>query len=166
MNIQSNKDLTYLTTMKTKCVAEYFVEVESEAELLEAIKYATDHDLKLLMLGGGSNTIILKDRVEGLVVKNRYVKKEIVRTAVAFVDVKVSSGYVVARFVSEMVAAGYEGVEYHLGLPGSVGGALYMNSKWTRPESYFGDSLIFATIADRNGVVRRVDHDYFHFAYD
>lgn len=166
MNIVKNKDLTYLTTMKTKCVAENFVEAETKEDLLEAIRYATDNNLKLLMLGGGSNTVVLKDVVPGLVVKNRYVDKKIVMDSAAFVDVQVSSGYVVARLVTEMIAAGYEGLEFHKGLPGTVGGALYMNSKWTHPQSYFSDALTFATIADKKGVTRKVEKDYFHFSYD
>lgn len=166
MNIEKNKDLTYLTTMKTKCVAENFVEVEIKEDFLEAIRYATDNNLKLLILGGGSNTVVLRDVIPGLVVKNRYSEKEIVTNSSSFVDVRVSSGYVVARLVREMNAAGYEGFEYHLGLPGTVGGALYMNSKWTNPESYFSDPLTFATIADKKGITRQVNKDYFHFAYD
>lgn len=166
MNIQKEKNLTFLTTMKTKCIAEQFVEVETKEELLEAIRYATDNKLSVLMLGGGSNTIILKERVDGLVIKNRYTEKEVVSNSAAFVDIRVSSGYVVARLVSELIAAGYEGLESHIGLPGTVGGAIYMNSKWTHPVSYFGDSLIFATIADPKGITRQVDKDYFHFGYD
>lgn len=166
MNIEHNKDLTYLTTMKTKCVAEHFVEVDTREAFLEAIRYAHENKLKLLLLGGGSNTVIIKDRIAGLVVKNRYSEKEIVMNAVAFIDVRVTSGYVVARLVREMNAAGYQGLEYHLGLPGTVGGALYMNSKWIRPESYFSDTLTAATIADKKGKTRGVNRDYFHFAYD
>lgn len=155
-----------MTTMKTKCVAESFVEVETRDELLEVIRYAHKQNVQLLMLGGGSNTVILKDRVEGLVVRNRYSEKEIVNNAAAFVDIKISSGYIVTRLVNELTAAGYEGLEYHLGLPGTVGGAIYMNSKWTKPDSYFSDPLIFATIADREGNTRQVDKDYFRFEYD
>ncbi|MBI2641239.1 hypothetical protein HYW87_01420 [Candidatus Roizmanbacteria bacterium] len=41
-----------------------------------------------------------------------------------------------------------------------------MNSKWTNPTRYFGDSLVSALILDKEGDVKKVDRDYFQFAYD
>jgi UDP-N-acetylmuramate dehydrogenase len=68
--------------------------------------------------------------------------------------------------VRETVQEGLSGFEYHMGLPGTLGGAIYMNSKWTKNLSYAGDNLISAQITDREGNERTVDRDYFEFAYD
>ena len=54
----------------------------------------------------------------------------------------------------------------HLGLPGSVGGALYMNSKWTHPNGYVGDCVYQARIVTKTGEEKIVPQSYFHFAYD
>ena len=61
---------------------------------------------------------------------------------------------------------GLAGLEMHLGLPGTVGGALFMNSKWMHPEGYVGDPLYQATILTPNGEVTDVPQSYFHFGYD
>lgn len=41
-----------------------------------------------------------------------------------------------------------------------------MNSKWTKPLRYVGDTLVSATLLSKDGAVKTVDRDYFKFAYD
>jgi UDP-N-acetylmuramate dehydrogenase len=81
---------------------------------------------------------------------------------------QISSGYIVNSLVLETAKEGYSGFEFHLGLPGTVGVAIYMNSKWTitNPVSYFGDTLLSAQLIDKNGNMHEVDRSYFKFAYD
>jgi len=76
------------------------------------------------------------------------------------------SGCSMSTIVQDTVAAGLSGFEYHYGLPGTLGGAIYMNSKWTHPFSYVGDHLLIATVMDRDGTIREECRDYFEFAYD
>ncbi|GIW63000.1 MAG: hypothetical protein KatS3mg090_0826 [Patescibacteria group bacterium] len=54
------------------------------------------------------------------------------------------------------VSMGLSGIEYHLGLPGTVGGAVVMNSKWTNPLSYVGDVVESALILTRAGEFKEV----------
>ena len=166
MDIQEQVDLFPHTTLRMRVKAKYFCIARSREDLITAQHYASEHALKLLILGGGSNIAITSPEVDALVVKNLYMKKEIVEEAHDYVDLSVSSGYPVGKLVNETADAGYAGIEYHLGLPGTVGGALYMNSKWTHPECYFGDALYRAYLLDSKGTIRRVDRDYFNFAYD
>src|SRR5690606_29157554 len=93
-------------------------------------------------------------------------KKAIIKETDEYVHMLFSSGYPMARVVKETTDAGYEGFEYHMGLPGTIGGAIYMNSKWTRPLSYIGDNLVSATLLDKDGKIKLVTRDYFDFAYD
>ena len=44
--------------------------------------------------------------------------------------------------------------------------AIYMNSKWTKPVSYFGDLLEYAYLMDDRLQDKKVNKDYFKFAYD
>ena len=41
-----------------------------------------------------------------------------------------------------------------------------MNSKWTKPPTYFGDDLLYAYLIDEKAEVKKVDREYFQFAYD
>ena len=166
MNIQQNVDLFPHTTLRMRANARNFFIVKSREEIIEAFHYSKEHNLKFIIIGGGSNLAVVSSEVNALIVKNIYLKKEIVGETEEYIDVLVSSGYPVTKLVNETAEAGYSGVEYHLGLPGSVGGALYMNSKWTHPECYFGDALLQAHLLDKNGNIKTVDREYFKFAYD
>jgi UDP-N-acetylmuramate dehydrogenase len=70
------------------------------------------------------------------------------------------------KLVRFTVEEGLSGLHMHLGLPGSVGGALYMNSKWTHPEGYVGDAVYQVRIVNGEGDDVVVPQSYFHFAYD
>ncbi len=95
--------------------------------------------------------------------------------------VEADSGVVFNKLVRFTVEEGLGGLEAHLGLPGTVGGAIFMNSKWTKaaskdaaqgivtlpmPASYVGDVVYQVTILTPQNEVKVVDRSYFHFAYD
>jgi UDP-N-acetylmuramate dehydrogenase len=164
--VTSQKDISPYITIRTRVLAEYFVEVDTKEELINAVKIANDLHIPFFFLGGGSNLAILKNIIPGLVIRNMYSKKQIILSDDDHADVLFSSGYPMSRVVTETVKDGLSGFEYHLGLPGTIGGAIYMNSKWTKPTSYIGDNLISAEIMDHAGTVRTVDRSYFQFAYD
>ena len=161
-----HKDITFLTTMKTEVVAQWYVDVVSADQIKEAIQFAKDKQLPYLLLGGGSNTVILKSPLKAVVIKNRHQSMEVVAEDEKTADVKVGSGTVLSQLIRFCTEHGYSGLEYHRGLPGTVGGAIYMNSKWTNPTSYVGDSVISATLLAPDGTEKTVDRAYFQFAYD
>jgi UDP-N-acetylmuramate dehydrogenase len=117
-------------------------------------------------LSGGSNLAIVKAKIDGLVIKNSYKELKVIKDTDEDVLISVSSGYPVSLLVNETVNKGYQGFEYHKGLPGMVGGAIYMNSKWTKPVNYFGDSLEYGYLIDGQGREKKVEKKYFEFAYD
>ena len=164
--VQKQVDLFPHNTLRMRAKAESFFIAKSKGDLIDAVKYANEQSIPLFVIGGGSNIALTAKEIKGLVIKNLYMKSEVVAETETTVDLKVSSGYPVTKLINENIEAGYEGLEDHLGLPGTVGGALYMNSKWTHPECYFGDPLISATLLSPDGVVREVDKAYFDFAYD
>lgn len=164
--VQNFKNISPYLTLRNKVQAEYFFEAESREDFQKAVKAANTYELPLIFMGGGSNLAITKELVAGLVVRNLYQKKEVLIENENKVQLLVSSGYAVGRLVKETIEHGWEGFEYHLGLPGTVGGAIFMNSKWTRPVSYFGDNLLYGYILDKSGEIKKVAKDYFKFAYD
>jgi len=166
IKVEKNKNLFPYLTLRTKASAEYYFEAKTREDLIAAKLFSLDNKIPFMVLGGGSNIAVFKKKVAGLVVRNLYQKKEILKETDEAVDLLISSGYVVNLLVNQTVEAGYAGLEYHLGLPGTVGGAIYMNSKWTKPLTYFGDNLIRAYLIDSEGKVKEVGKDYFRFAYD
>ena len=164
--IERNKDLFPYLTIRIHTKAEFFYEAKTRDDLIWAKLYAKAKNIPIFILGGGSNLVPLKEKIPGLVVLNRYVTKEVINEDKDYVELLVSSGYPVSKLVGETISKGWEGFEYHLGLPGTVGGALYMNSKWTKPLNYFGQNLSYAILIDQNGNVKKVSKEYFQFGYD
>lgn len=164
--VKKNIVLAPHTSFKIGGQAEYYFEALTKEDLINACLVSTVCRLKLTILGGGSNVIISDKGCAGLVIKNLYKEKTIVSDQNNVVELKISSGYPISALAYETADDGLAGLECHFGLPGTVGGAVYMNSKWTDPLVYMGDSLIEAELVDLKGKVKTVSHDYFQFAYD
>lgn len=163
--VVQNKNLLPFFTLKTPVTAEYYFEAESKEDWKHVAQVTHKHAIPLFILGGGSNCAILQDQIKGLTVRNQYKKIDIAAEYENCVDLFVSSGCSVSQLIRYTIEHGYAGLEYHFGLPGTVGGAVVMNSKWTRPESYFGDTLVSATILSRKGELKEVDREYLRFSY-
>jgi UDP-N-acetylmuramate dehydrogenase len=164
--VQELVDLFPYLSMRIHVKAQYFFEAKSQEDLLRALRASSRLQLPLIMLGGGSNMVFHKSIIEGLVVKNSFSDIKIGAETTEEVDVEVGSGTSMAQLVQYLSKKGYSGLEYHKGLPGTVGGAVYMNSKWTHPLSYVGDSVLSSILADARGVEKKVDKEYFAFGYD
>lgn len=165
--VRQNVDLYNHLTLRTRSKAQFYFEAHSRADMIRAKKASLKLNIPLFILGGGTNLAVIRPVISGLVVKNTYTLfEELDSNDLRFGLIRVSSGYPVTRLVNKTVELGLEGFEYQLGLPGSVGGALYMNSKWTKPASYFGDNLLYAEIINPEGEEKKVLKSYFKFAYD
>ena len=163
--IKKDFDVSALTTFKVSLIARYYFYAESEQDLIDIINWANKNKIKLILIGGGSNILAAHTKIDAIVVKNGYIGKQIVKETDDYVLMKISSGYVVTRLAKETAEAGYSGLEWHFGLPGTVGGAIYMNSKWPKPTYYFGNDLISAIILTSDGRIKTVDKEYFDFSY-
>lgn len=164
--IKQNFNLSPYLTLRTKTTAGFYFEANTRDDLIAAKKASLEANLSLFIIGGGSNLVVTKSQLSGFIVRNKYMAKKIVQDNETYIILSVSSGYPVSRLVKETTDQGLSGFEFQLGLPGTVGGAIYMNSKWTHPLTYFGDNLTNACLVDSKAQVKTVDRNYFHFAYD
>jgi len=164
--LEKNKDLSHFFTLKMHTIAEYFYEPKSIQDWKEVMTIIADNNIPYLVIGGGSNIAVFQEHISGIVLRNQFISKSIEDETDEYVDLKISSGYPMSLLIKETIELGLSGFEYHYGLPGTLGGAIYMNSKWTRPLSYVSDSLMLATIIDDDAVIREEIRDYFEFAYD
>lgn len=173
--VRSNEALARYTTFKIGGPAEFFYVAQSTAELAQAFVVAKKAKIKFWLLGGGTNTLISDHGLPGLVVKNEARSIKVIRqlgqvkngkSDVTQVLVEAETGALLNQLVRFTCDQGLAGLEMHLGLPGTVGGALYMNSKWTHPTAYVGDALFQAKILTPDGTIKLVNQDYFKFGYD
>ncbi len=121
-----------LTTMKTGGPASYFAEPSTEEEIIELLKYAKDNSLEVFILGNGSNVIADDDGFDGLIIKlgNNMsdIKVEEDPADEDYMFIEAGAGCLLSKFGNTAAANGLEGAEFACGIPGSVGGAVFMNA--------------------------------------
>ena len=119
--------LAPLTSWRIGGVARYLATVRSAHGVAEAIAFADAHFLPVWILGGGSNMLISDDGLPGLVIRMRDMTVDIQhRSGVA--AVRIGAGAPMAGTVRQLISAGWAGLSWAEGLPGTVGGAVYGNA--------------------------------------
>lgn len=130
--IRKDVVLKPLTTMKTGGPAAYFAEPSCEEEIIELIKFAEDKNLEVFILGNGSNVIADDAGFDGLIIKlgsnMSAIEIEDDPQDNEYGFITAQAGCLLSKFGNTAAAAGYEGAEFSCGIPGSVGGAVFMNA--------------------------------------
>ena len=126
LNIEKNKSLKELTTLRVGGRAEYFVVVSNREELLEAISFAKSKKLPVIVLGGGSN-LLISGAVKGLVLKNEIKGIKIIEKNKERALVEGLSGESWTKFVNFTVENKLSGLENLFLIYGTVGAAPVQN---------------------------------------
>jgi UDP-N-acetylmuramate dehydrogenase len=123
MNFETNKPLGPYTTFGIGGPARYFVEVHKIEQLSEVVAYCHQHGLRYFLLGKGSNVLFDDRGFDGVVILNKILFCE--ENGGEFY---VGAGYSFSLLGSQTARKGWAGLEFASGIPGSVGGAVYMNA--------------------------------------
>jgi len=121
--IQKDYPLAPLSTYQIGGPAEFFIAVASKEDLNAAIAWAKEHSQSITILGGGSNILIHDQGIKGLVIKidnNTVAINDTTMTVGASTDV-----WSVAETAFEKKLSG---IEWSIGIPGSMGGAIRGNA--------------------------------------
>jgi UDP-N-acetylmuramate dehydrogenase len=126
MNIQENIPLAPLTTLQVGGPARYFVDARSESEVRDALSFADDRRLPLLVLGGGSNLIVADSGWPGLALRIAIPGVEFSGDGASIVFYA-GAGENWDQLVALAVSKNCAGVECLSGIPGTVGGTPVQN---------------------------------------
>lgn len=126
MNIIKNYPLLKLNTFGVDVNAKYFTSINTINELIEVTKTSLFKDLKLLILGGGSNILFTKD-FDGLVILNNIKGKEIIDQNQQSIFLKIGAGENWHELVMYCVDNGWGGIENLSLIPGNTGTAPMQN---------------------------------------
>ncbi|MEK7531803.1 MAG: UDP-N-acetylmuramate dehydrogenase [Patescibacteria group bacterium] len=126
INIQEGVRLAPFTTFGIGGEARYFVSVQNEEEISEAVTLAEKMGLPIFVLGGGSNILVSDRGFQGVVIKND-IKEITFDEKGEEVIATVGAGEVWDDFVQEAVTRGLFGIENLSGIPGSVGAGPIQN---------------------------------------
>jgi len=159
--VQENVPLGPFTTYKSGGPARYLIEASDPGDLEHLAASGAIGELAVLVLGRGSNLVVSDAGFEGLVI----------RLGPAFGVVEVEGTIVtaggsapLAQVARASVESGLTGLEFFVGVPGSVGGAVRQNAGCFGTETR--DRLIDAFVIDlREGTTRRLGPDDLEMSY-
>lgn len=123
-NFKINELLSRYTTSRLGGPADALIEVTNAAELKDSVIAARQAGLPILMLGGGANVLISDAGVRGLTIINKAKRIEFRDNGVVWCE----AGTVLPTLARECVARGLGGLEWAVGVPGTVGGAVVGNA--------------------------------------
>ena len=164
--LRRDEPLSRHTTFRIGGPADLFLAVENEEELIAAVRWARERDIPYLLLGGGSNVLVSDEGVRGLVIANRCGRSKITQGArgkgqscILHLASCISLSWL-ARYA---IRQGLAGLEWAVGIPGTVGGAIVGNAG--AHGGCIADSLVSVRVLDSDGEVRELVAEELEFGY-
>ncbi|NLA33799.1 MAG: UDP-N-acetylmuramate dehydrogenase [Tenericutes bacterium] len=122
--ILENVSLAKYTTYHVGGIAKLMVYPKNEAKLKELLEIIENNHLKYKVLGNGSNVLFSDNLFNGIIIKlDNFNFLEIKGT-----DINVGAGYNLIALTRIACKKGLAGLEFAAGIPGTIGGAIYMNA--------------------------------------
>lgn len=161
MQILENEPMSKHTSFRVGGPARFFVKAESIDELKLAFKFAAEKGLPHFALGNGTNLLVADKGYEGVVITLADEFSQIDDMgAGAF---KVGAAVPLGRFARMALKQGYACIHKLAGIPGTLGGAIYMNAGAYGQE--IGTHCTQVAALDANGNIREYSNDECAFGY-
>ena len=149
-----DESLRRYTAWKIGGPADALLEPKSTEELIEAVEKAREHGVPVTVLGGGTNVLVLDGGVRGLTIR---LAKALTNVEIGGTSVTADAGVLYPVLANTTAARGLAGLEFATGIPGTVGGAVYMNAGAYGSETR--EVLVWADVFRDGGVVRMRNAD-------
>ena len=156
------------TTFRIGGPADLLYDATTAEELATAVTAARRAQIPVFVLGLGANILIGDLGFHGLVVRN-------VANAIAIGPdgtVRAESGATVAELIRRSVAAEWSGLEHYVGIPSTVGGAVWQNLHFLSPAPERARTMFIAEVVEGvellmpDGARQTVDREGMAFGYD
>ena len=166
--LHAHAPLAPITTFRIGGPADVMYDALSADDLASAVTAARALDVPWFVLGLGANILVGDHGVRGLVIRNRATSHHVTADGVLWSE----SGAIVQDLVLDTVRAGWSGLEHYVGIPSTVGGALWQNLHFLSPAPSRERTMFIAEvfqsceILSESGARRDVDAAYVKFGYD
>jgi UDP-N-acetylmuramate dehydrogenase len=167
-SLQRNAVLAPLTTFRIGGPADLLFEATSADALANAVVTARQAGVPWFVLGLGANILISDRGFRGLVIRNTGSRFDFGDDGRLWVE----TGAVMGRLISEAVHRGWSGLEHYVGIPSTVGGAIWQNLHFLSPAPERERTMFIAEVFESAELLteenerRTVDAAYMQFGYD
>jgi UDP-N-acetylmuramate dehydrogenase len=159
------------TTFRIGGPADLFYDATSASALADAVVAAREAGVPYFVLGLGANILVGDGGFRGLVIRNTARAHEFRETGD---ECKLwsESGAIVKDLIRESVARGWSGLEHYVGIPSTVGGAIWQNLHFLSPAPERERTMFIAEVFEacdilsEDGERKTVGADYVRFGYD
>ena len=161
--IKTNEPMKNHTSFKIGGPAEIYIKITSIEELQKVLEFAKKENVKITILGNGSNVLVLDKGIKGIVIKTNLKDINIENKDSKNVEVTVNDavpiGFLAQKFLKEEIT----GFEELSGIPGTIGGAILMNAGAHGKE--IKDIVTEVTAMDYNGRIFNFTNEEAEFTY-
>ena len=171
--IRHGETVAPYTTFRIGGPADLFLEAETADELGDAILAARATGVDYFVLGLGANILVGDRGFRGLVIRNAARTHEFMEVAGGKQCLlRTDSGAIMRDIIMEAVNRGWSGLEHYVGIPSTVGGAVWQNLHFLSPAPerertmFIAEVFESADIVTEEGERRTVDAAYVNFGYD
>ncbi|WP_319371456.1 UDP-N-acetylmuramate dehydrogenase [uncultured Ilyobacter sp.] len=156
MKILEYHHMKEYSNMKIGGIAKELIIIEKKNEIIEALKEREN----VFLIGNGTNTLISDGVLDKTFISLKELKG-IKELGDNFVEVE--AGFDFKDLIEYMAEKDYSGLENLAGIPGSVGGLVYMNGGAYGTEVF--DCIKEIEVVDENREIRRIRKEDLHFTY-
>jgi len=157
--IEKDVDLSKLTSMGTGGKAQYLSTPGRFEELITSLNFARENNLKITILGAGSNVLISDKGIDGLVIRTQHLSRFSTKGNLFCCR----AGMSVEKAISITLDDGMLGLEGLSGIPGSIGGAVRGNSGANN--NFISDHLLYVDYVTYDGKTHRMGSQVLNFGY-
>lgn len=170
-HVKRHEPLAPYTTFRIGGPADLLLEAASADELANAVLASRELGVPYFVLGLGANVLIGDGGFRGLVIRNTASAHEFRESGDAC-DLWTESGATIKSLIQESVARGWSGLEHYVGIPSTVGGAVWQNLHFLSPAPERERTMFIAEVFQSCEILsqenerKRVDAGYVQFGYD
>ena len=159
--IQSDVSLASQTSYKVGGDAQWYAAPRNWSELEASFEWYQTQDVPLTLLGAGSNLLISDRGLPGLVLSTRYFRSYEFdpETGILVAD----AGEAIAKLAWKAAKRGLKGLEWAVGIPGTIGGGVVMNAG--AHNSCVADILVSVTVLSPDGKVTELKPEELAYSY-
>ncbi len=159
IKFKQNEPMKNHTSFKIGGGCDYFVMPENAEQLKAIISKAKELNIPFFVLGKGSNLLVSDSGIEGIVISMAGLNGITVNDD----EITAGAGVSVANLCTTALQNGLSGIEFAYGIPGSVGGGLYMNCGAYGGQ--FSDAVVSAEYLSRDGEVVTINAEDMRLGY-
>ena len=159
--VRTDEPLAGRTWMRIGGPAKYFIQPQDAEQLADVVSRCRENEVPMYVLGSGANLLIDDAGVKGAVISLR--QGRFMQTEFNEIGVRVSAGVDMGKLVLRCVREGQSGLEGLTGIPGTVGGCVWMNAGGAFGD--IGSAVESIEVMNENGEVFTRYRDDLAFAY-